>query len=143
MVFDTKARLYEWRLRSKTLQTLHIVEGDSCQVQAPVCENLIEFSTPSFLNIDRNSSFTGKLKYLSCWSLCYERGLACFPSLEILVLERQAKPIRLDDFPRLEKLHFNVVEDWSRVRDHSRYFCLEFTFRLKEKTSTTSHRIGR
>lgn len=108
-------RAYPFRIRSKTLQTLYITQGNSCQVQSPVCENLIEFSTPSFLNIDKKSSFTSKLKYLSCKSLCYERKRVCFPSLEVLVLESQQKPIRLNDFPRLQRLHFNVVENYSEV----------------------------
>ena len=116
VVSQTKPKVYyQCRIRSKTLQTLHIVEGDFCQVQSPVCENLIEFSTPYCLNIDRNSTFTSKLKYLRCRSLCYERKRVRFPSLEVLVLESQKKPIHLEDFPRLEKLHFNVVEDWSKV----------------------------
>ena len=115
-----RAGAYKLRICSKTLQTLHIIKSNPGLIEGPefqslVCENLIEFSVPNYLKINPNSLFPSKLRYLRCRTLDYERGQICFPSLEVLVLERQEKPIHLDDFPRLEKLHFNVVENWPGV----------------------------
>ena len=103
--------VYKYRIRSKTLQTLHI-QGENCGCHDLVCENLIEFSASILLSILMNSLFPSKLKYLSCRSLCNERKPVCFPHLEVLLLEYQRECIQLEYFPRLEKLHFNVIEGW-------------------------------
>ena len=128
-----RGEVYQYRIRSKTLQTLHLVQANPYGIQELACKNLVEFSLSCDLKLLTNSLLPSHLKYLRCGSLRYEEKPVCFPFLEVLVLENQQTAIQLDYFPQLQKLHFDVVKEWLlldviKARDRSKRALKIFLF---------------